>query len=93
MEPARRAAIALVPEVMATVFRVLPLRYERGILTVAVAVVNEAARDDLKHLLGLERVDTVVWPEDRVRQEIAEQYGCPEVNLDEWLRQLEATGG
>jgi len=89
MDPARLAALALIPEAMATVYQILPLRYEAGILTIAMAADDEGVKEDLKRLLGLERVDGVVWPKDRIREGIAKDYVGQEDSVSELLRRLE----
>ena len=88
MDQAREWALAVVPAVMAEVYRVLPLRYEGGVLTVAMAADDEGVRADLKTLLGLLRVDGVIWPEDRIRKGIAEHYAGRDEGPTDLLRWL-----
>ena len=89
MDPGQLDALALVPETRAMVYGILPLRFEAGVLTIAMAADDENVKGDLKNMLGLYRVDAVLWPEDRIRQGIAEHYAGREFSLSELLRRLE----
>lgn len=82
-EPAReipqQEALALIPKTMATVYQILPLRLADEVLTIAIAKDNKAVKTDLQNLLGLRRVESVIWPADALREGIARHYtGRPE---------------
>jgi type IV pilus assembly protein PilB len=78
MDPAQVSALKLVPENLATVYRVLPLRYEADILTIALAATNEWVANELKIFLGVERVDHLVWPLEEIERGIAKCYSAPQ---------------
>jgi type IV pilus assembly protein PilB len=73
MEPQAKA-LDLVPETMATVYKVLPLTYENKVLTVAVPKEGKDALIDLKNFLDLREVRFTIKPLEEIEIEIAKAY-------------------
>lgn len=71
------SAIKLVPKNMATVYHVLPLRFEADVLTIALEANNEWMAKELKTFLGVNRVNHIVWPLEEIERGIAECYDAP----------------
>jgi hypothetical protein len=88
VDPAQSAAWDLVSVTMATVYCVLPLRYEAGVLTIAMAADDVRVKKDLKSMLAVKRVDGEVWPADRIRKGIARDYAGRDDHTLDLLRRI-----
>jgi type IV pilus assembly protein PilB len=73
MKP-ERAALNLVPETMATVYRVLPLTFQDGVLTVAISAEDEGVLSDLKNILGVREVRCVLRPLGEIEKDREKAY-------------------
>jgi type IV pilus assembly protein PilB len=77
-------ALALVPETMASVYKVLPLSVRDNILTVITGdPTARAALDDLRNFLGVKEVQAVIAPQREIDEAMAKAYtGKEETILD-----------
>jgi type IV pilus assembly protein PilB len=83
-------AIALVPETMASVYKVLPLSFRDKVLTIALSDPNNtAAVDDLRNLLGISEVKASLAPAKSVLDAIAKAYAGKEESIVDIIQQLE----
>ena len=85
-------AIQGVPETMATVYKVLPLTYQDGILTVAMAdPSNMAALDDLRNFLSCKEVKAMIAPAKAIAEATTKHYaGKQEESILDLIQQLES---
>jgi type IV pilus assembly protein PilB len=84
-------ALQLVPETMATVYKVLPLTFKDKILTVATGDPSaRAALDDLRNFLGVQEVVAMAAPPKLVEEGIAKAYAGKEESILDIISQLEA---
>jgi type IV pilus assembly protein PilB len=84
-------AITLVPEPMATVYKILPLSYRDKVLTIALSDPhNMAAIDDLRNLLGISDVKAHLAPAKEVLEGITKAYAGKEESIVDIIHQMEA---
>ncbi len=85
-------AIQAVNETMATVYKVLPLTYQDGVLTVAMAnPSNMAALDDLRNFLGCKEVKAAIAPAKAIAEATTKYYaGRQEESILDIIQQLES---
>lgn len=85
-------AIQAVSETMASVYKVLPLTYQDGILTVVMAdPSNLAALDDLRNLLGCKEVKAAIAPARAILDAMAKCYaGKQEESILDIIREIES---
>ena len=85
-------AITLVPETMATVYKVLPLSYRDKILTVALSDPScMNALDDLKNFLGVKEVHAELASAKAIKEATARFYaGGKEETIMDIIQQLES---
>jgi len=85
-------AITLVPETMATVYKVLPLSYRDKILTVAISDPNcLPALDDLKNFLGVKEVHAQLASAKAIKEATTRFYaGGKEETIMDIIAQLES---
>jgi type IV pilus assembly protein PilB len=84
-------ALQLVPETMATVYKVLPLTLKDKVLTVVIGdPSNPAALDDLRNFLGVKEVKAVVAPPKIIEESITKYYAGKEESILDLIQQLEA---
>src|SRR5262249_41020974 len=84
-------AIALVPETMATVYKILPLTFKDGSLTVCMAdPSNRAGLDDLRNFLGVKEVTAAVAPPKAIADALAKAYAGKEESIVDIIQQLES---
>jgi type IV pilus assembly protein PilB len=75
-------AITLVPETMATVYKVLPLTFRDKVLTIALSdPSNMAAVDDLRNLLGISEVKASLAPAKAVLEAMTKAYAGKEESI------------
>jgi type IV pilus assembly protein PilB len=80
----------LVPETMATVYKVLPLTFRDNILTVAISdPSNLAALDDLRNFLGVKEVQAQVATAKQIEEATKRAYAGKEESIMDIIGQLE----
>ena len=83
-------AIALVPETMAQVYKVLPLSVKDNVLTVAMADPgNLAALDDLRNFIGVREVKAVIASQKAILEQIPRTYAGKEESIVDIIQKLE----
>jgi type IV pilus assembly protein PilB len=83
-------ALTLVPETMASVYKVLPLTYKDQVLTVVLGdPVNMAGLDDLRNFLGIKEVIATLAPQKVVAEAITKAYAGKEESIIDIIQQLE----
>ncbi|MFN4259218.1 MAG: type II secretion system ATPase GspE [Gemmataceae bacterium] len=83
-------ALQLVPETMASVFKVLPLLYQDNVLTVAVAdPTNLTALDNLRNFLNIPNVQAVLASQKDLEEGLARCYAGKEESIVDIIDQLE----
>ncbi len=87
-------AVKLVPENMATVYKILPLSYEGDTLTVVMSdPENLPALDDLRNFLGIQQIKAVLAHARTIEQATKETYsGKPQESIMDLIASLEADG-
>jgi type IV pilus assembly protein PilB len=86
-------ALQLVPETMATIYKVLPLTFKDNVLSVVVGdPANLGALDDLRNLLSIKEVQAGIAPPTAVAEVLAKCYAGKEETIMDIISQLE-TGG
>jgi type IV pilus assembly protein PilB len=84
-------ALALVPETMAQVYKLLPVSLWDNVLTVAIGdPVSMAALDDLRNLLGIAEVQAGLVPPTALEEAIGRFYAGKEESIIDIIQQLEA---
>jgi len=83
-------ATQLVPETMASLYKVLPLTLKDNVLTIASAdPTNLAALDDLRNLLGVREVQAVVAPQKDILDAIPKAYAGKQESIVDLIKELE----
>jgi type IV pilus assembly protein PilB len=83
-------ATTLVPETMASVYKVLPLSYKDGLLTVVIGdPVNLPALDDLRNFLGIKEVVAVLAPQAVINDMLTKAYAGKEESIMDIIQSLE----
>jgi type IV pilus assembly protein PilB len=83
-------ALQLVPETMATVYKVVPISYKDNVLTVATGdPCSRAAFDDLRNFLGVKEVVAMVAPPRAIEEMTTKVYAGKEESILELIQQLE----
>lgn len=86
----QQEAIQAVPEAMATMYKVLPLTFRDGVLTVAMAdPANLAALDDLRNFLGVKQVVPVLASLKAIQEALTKAYAGKEESIVDIIQQLE----
>src|SRR5262249_47545988 len=68
-------ATTLVPETMANVYKVMPVTFKDGALTVVIGdPIHLPALDDLRNLLGLKEVTAVLAPQAAINEALPKAY-------------------
>src|SRR5438132_10686784 len=84
-------AITLVPETMATVYKILPISHRDGILTVALSdPSNMAALDDLRNFLGVKEVIAQLSTAKAIADATVKCYAGKEESIVDIINQLES---
>jgi type IV pilus assembly protein PilB len=87
-------ALQLVPETMASVYKVLPLTYKDNVLTVVVGdPANLTAMDDLRNLLSIKDVQAMLAPPALMQEVLAKCYAGKEETIMDIIQQLETDEG
>jgi type IV pilus assembly protein PilB len=83
-------ATTLVPETMASVYKVLPLSYKDGSLTVVIGdPVNLPALDDLRNFLGIKEVTAVLGQQAIINEMLVKAYAGKEESIMDIIQSLE----
>jgi type IV pilus assembly protein PilB len=81
----------MVPETMASVYKILPISNKDGVLTVAMAdPSNLAALDDLRNFLGVKEVVPMIAPQKSINEATTKLYAGKEESIVDIINQLEA---
>jgi type IV pilus assembly protein PilB len=84
-------AVTMVPETMATVYKILPLWVKDNVLTVAMADPgNLAALDDLRNFLGVKQVEAVIALQKDILEAQPRTYAGKEESIVDIIQQLES---
>ncbi|HYT93343.1 MAG TPA: ATPase, T2SS/T4P/T4SS family [Gemmataceae bacterium] len=84
-------ALALVPETMATTYKLVPLSYKDDILSVAISdPANLASLDDLRNFLGIKEVQASLTPQAAITEALAKIYLGKEESIVDIIKELEA---
>ncbi|MFL5339297.1 MAG: ATPase, T2SS/T4P/T4SS family [Gemmataceae bacterium] len=84
-------AVGMVQETMATVYKILPLTFENGVLTVVMADPgNLQALDDLRNFLGIQQVQAVLAPPRQIEEAIKTAYSGRQDNIADLIAELNA---
>jgi type IV pilus assembly protein PilB len=83
-------ALALVPETMATVYKVLPLSVKDKVLTIAIGdPTNLPALDDLRNLLSVNEVVATLAPAVVITEAIGKYYAGKEESIIDLINEIE----
>jgi type IV pilus assembly protein PilB len=83
-------ATALVPETMATVYKVLPLTFKDKVLTIAIGDPNNlAAVDDLRNLLNIGEVQAQLATAQAITEALAKAYAGKEESIIDIIQEIE----
>jgi len=83
-------ALQLVPETMASVYKILPLTFKDKVLTIAMSdPSNMAAVDDLRNLLGINEVKASLASAKAITEGQAKAYAGKEESIIDIIQQLE----
>jgi type IV pilus assembly protein PilB len=84
-------ALTLVPETMASVYKVLPLSVKDGMLVVALAdpSTNLSALDDLRNFLNIKEVQAAIAPQNAINDVLSKCYAGKEESIIDIIQQLE----
>jgi type IV pilus assembly protein PilB len=84
-------ALALVPETMASVYKILPLSLTNNALTVAMGdPIGLAALDDLRNFLGIKEVNVVLSSPKALAEATTKAYQGKEETIIDIIQQLES---
>jgi type IV pilus assembly protein PilB len=83
-------ATQLVPETMASVYKVLPLSYKDGVLTVVLGdPINLPALDDLRNFLGIKEVTACLAPQNAINEVLGKAYAGKEESIIDLITAME----
>jgi type IV pilus assembly protein PilB len=83
-------AVTLVPETMATVYKVVPISLKDNVLTVAMSDPgNLAALDDLRNFVGVKEVQAVIANQKEILETIPRLYAGKEESIVDLIKELE----
>ena len=84
-------ATTLVPETMASVYKILPLTYRDNVLTIALSdPSNLAALDDLRNFLGVKEVVPMVASQKAIAEASTKIYAGKEESIIDIIKELES---
>jgi type IV pilus assembly protein PilB len=84
-------AVAMVQETMSQVYKILPMSFENGVLTVVMADPgNLQALDDLRNFLGIQQVQAVLAPQRAIEDAISRAYSGKQDSISEIIAELNA---
>jgi type IV pilus assembly protein PilB len=83
-------ATTLVPETMASVYKLVPLSFVDGVLTVVIGdPVNLPALDDLRNFLSIKEVVAMLAPQAAISDTLAKAYAGKEESIVDIIQSLE----
>jgi type IV pilus assembly protein PilB len=83
-------ALQLVPETMASVYKVLPISYKDKVLTVAIGdPANLPALDDLRNLLNINEVVAQLASANAINEFLAKIYQGKEESIIDLIQEIE----
>jgi type IV pilus assembly protein PilB len=83
-------ALALVPETMASVYKILPISLKDKVLTIAIGDPNNlTALDDLRNLLNVSEVQALLAPAKAINDLMARFYAGKEESIIDLIQELE----
>ncbi len=83
-------ALQLVPETMASVYKVVPLSFRDKVLTIAIGDPNNlAALDDLRNLLNITEVQALLATPQAITDAIAKAYAGKEESIIDLITEIE----
>lgn len=83
-------AVGVVPETMASVYKVLPLTYKDNVLTVVMSDPNNLpALDDLRNFLNIPEIQAVLAPPAAMAEATTKAYAGKEESLIDLIKSLE----
>ncbi len=83
-------ATQLVPETMASVYKVLPLSFKDKVLTIAIGDPNNlAAVDDLRNLLNINEVQALLATPQAISEAISKAYAGKEESIIDIITEIE----
>src|SRR5262249_3783358 len=83
-------ALQLVPETMATVYKVLPLSVKDKVLTIAIGdPANMTAVDDLRNLLSINEVQAQLAPAKAIQDALTKVYAGKEESIVDIIQAIE----
>jgi type IV pilus assembly protein PilB len=84
-------AVQMVQQTMAEVYKILPLKFDNGALTVVMADPNNLqALDDLRNFLGIQQVEAVLASPKQIEEAINKAYSGKEDNIAALIAELNA---
>jgi type IV pilus assembly protein PilB len=84
-------ALKLVPENMAQIYKILPLKYENDVLTVVMSDPdNLSALDDLRNFLGIKQVEAVLALPRQIEESQKTAYAGKQESIMDLIASLEA---
>lgn len=84
-------AVSMVQETMAQVYKILPMSFEGGVLTVVMADPgNLQALDDLRNFLGIQQVQAVLAPQRAIEEAITKAYSGKQDSIADIIAELNA---
>jgi type IV pilus assembly protein PilB len=87
----QQEALAMVPETMATVYKVLPLSIADNVLTVAIGDPSSSTTlEDLRNVLGVKEVQAVIATPRAIEEATAKAYAGKEESILDIIHQLES---
>jgi len=90
MKP-QQEAVTLVPETMATIYKILPMAYKDNVLLIVMADPNNiAALDDLRNLLGIKQVQALLAPPRVIEDAITKTYQGKEESIVDIIKDIES---
>src|SRR5262245_44012946 len=83
-------ALALVPETMASVYKILPISFKEKVLTIAIGDPNNlTAIDDLRNLLNVSEVQALLAPSKAINDYLPRFYAGKEESIVDLIQELE----
>jgi type IV pilus assembly protein PilB len=87
-------ALALVPENMASIYKVLPLTFVDKVLTIAIGDPNNLASiDDLRNMLSVNEVIAQLAPQEAINALLEKVYAGKEESIIDIITSIETEGG
>lgn len=83
-------ALETVPETMCSLYKILPIKFENNVLTLVMAdPTNLAAIDDLRNMLSIDEIETLVGGENEVAAAIERFYAAKSESIEDIIKSME----